>query len=233
MAFSGFGHGTIRFLHELSSHNDKTWFVENQGRYESELRDPAEAFIMSLGPLLAREYTSVLFDTRRNGAGSLMRIHRDVRFAHDKRPYKENLGIIFPLMPGKKVEVPIFYFHIGVDQAFFYGGQHVFPPVVLKRYREAVDHKRTGPALESILVKLDGQGLRLMEEPGYKRVPREYSADHPRADLLRQAALGVGLDLGSSELSLPGLVDRCVSAATQMKELINWLLPINGWTGRQ
>jgi uncharacterized protein (TIGR02453 family) len=228
MAFNGFGPGTTGFLHELSLNNNKAWFTENQELYESELRSPAEAFIMSLGPLLAGEYPSVIFDTRRNGTGSLMRIHRDVRFAHDKRPYKENLGIIFPLMPGKKVEVPIFYFHIEAGQAFFYGGQHAFPPAVQERFRQAVDHERTGPALEAILARLADQGLRLMEEPKYKKVPREYPPDHPRGGLLRQAALGVGLDLGSRELASPALVDRCFAAAREMKDLIRWLLPING-----
>lgn len=228
MAFNGFGPGTIGFLHELSLNNNKAWFAENQERYEQELREPAEAFIMTLGPLLAAEYPSVVFDTRRNGAGSLMRIHRDVRFSHDKRPYKENLGIIFPLMPGKKVEVPIFYFHIEAGQAFFYGGQHGLTTDVLERYRQAVDHKRTGPALETILGKLAGQGLRLMEEPKYKRVPKDYAADHPRAGLLRQAAMGLGLDLGLDELGKPALVDRCLVAARQMRELMEWLLPLNG-----
>jgi len=227
MAFNGFGPGTIGFLHELSLNNNKAWFLENQERYELDLRKPAEAFIMTLGPLLAKEYPSVIFDTRRNGSGSLMRIHRDVRFAHDKRPYKENLGIIFPLTPGKKVEVPIFYFHIETSQAFFYGGQHVFTPTVLERYRHAVDNKRTGQALEAILGRLANQGLRSMEEPSYKRIPKEYAADHPRGGLLRQAALGVGLDLGSDELGQPRLVDRCLAAARQMKDLMDWLLPIN------
>ncbi|MDX9959212.1 MAG: DUF2461 domain-containing protein [Clostridia bacterium] len=228
MAFTGFGSGTTDFLHELSLNNNKAWFTDNQERYESELREPAESFILTLGPLLAKDYSSVIFDTRRNGAGSLMRIHRDVRFARDKRPYKENLGIIFPLMPGKKVEVPIFYLHIEARQAFFYGGQHVFPPEVLERYRQAVDHKRTGPALEAILSKLDDQGLRLMEDPQYKRVPREYPADHPRGGLLRQGALGVGLDLGPDELGRPGLVESCLATARQMQDLIGWLLPLNG-----
>jgi uncharacterized protein (TIGR02453 family) len=228
MAFTGFGSGTMDFLHELSLNNNKAWFAENQERYESELREPAEAFVMSLGPLLAAEYPSVIYDIRRNGSGSLMRIHRDVRFAHDKRPYKENLGIIFPLMPGKKVEVPIFYFHIEAGQAFFYGGQHVFPPEVLERYRQALDHKRTGPALEAILARLADQGLRLMEEPKYKKVPRDYPVDHPRGDLLRQAALGVGLDLSSSELATPALADQCLAAARKIKDLMHWLLPLNG-----
>lgn len=227
MAFKGFGSETLAFLYELSQNNNKTWFADNKERYASDVLAPAEAFVMSLGPLLAREYPSIQFDTRRNGAGSVMRIHRDLRFSTDRRPYKENLGIIFPLLPGKKVEAPIFYFHIEAGQAFFYGGQHVFNPEILERFRKAVDHHKTGPVLEKVLGTLADRGLRLMEEPRYKRVPRSYPADHPRAGLLCLAALGVGLDFGLDELGSPELIENCYKAAGYMKELMAWLLFLN------
>ncbi|MFA6506817.1 MAG: DUF2461 domain-containing protein [Treponemataceae bacterium] len=227
MPFAGFGPGTLPFLHELSFNNTKEWFAENKARYEAEICEPASAFIMALGTLLSTRYPTVVYDTRRNGAGSLMRIYRDIRFSPDKRPLKENVGIIFPLSPGKKVEVPIFYFHIELGQAFFYGGQHVFTPEALDRYRRAVDDEKTGPALQSILAALEGQGLRAMEEPKYKRVPRGYPADHPRADLLRQAALGVGIDFGQADLGRADLTERCREAAELMQPLMDWLATMN------
>jgi uncharacterized protein (TIGR02453 family) len=228
MPFSGFGPGTLQFLLELSFNNSREWFAENRDRYDAEIRGPAESFIRALGPMLAVEYPSVIFDTRRNGAGSLMRVYRDVRFSPDKRPFKENVGIIFPLMPGKKVEVPIFYFHIEAGSSFFYGGRHVFTPEALVRFRAAVDDERTGAALVSILADLDGAGLRAMEDPAYKRVPRGCAADHPRADLLRQAALGVGIDFGPDDLARPDLTERCRDAAVRMQPLMDWLMAMDG-----
>lgn len=227
MGFTGFGQETLAFLQELSFNNDREWFAANKDRYEAAVREPAETFILALGPLLAGRFPTVVFDTRRNGAGSLMRIHRDVRFSPDKRPYKENVGIIFPLAPGKKVEAPIFYFHIEAGRAFFYGGQHVFSPEVLARYRAAVDDVRTGPALETILTDLASQGLAAMEDPTYKRVPRPYAADHPRAALLRQAALGVGIDFFPGDLARSDLPDRCREAAETMAPLVEWLEAMN------
>ncbi len=223
MGFAGFGPATREFLADLSSHNDRAWFEDNRERYDTDLREPAEAFILELGPMLEREYPSVLYDTRRNGSGSLMRIHRDVRFSPDKRPYKENLGIIFPLAPGKKVEQDMFYFHIEAGSAFFYGGRHVFPPDALERYRQAVDDARRGPKLQTALKRLEGFGLRRMEDPAYRRVPRGYPPDHPRAALLRQAAIGVGVDLSPDELASPGLPARCLAAAASMRPLMDWL----------
>jgi len=227
MAFEGFGPDTIEFLRELSGNNDREWFADNRERYETAIRANAESFILELGSRLAAPYPSVVYDIRRNGAGSLMRINRDIRFSPDKRPYKENVGIIFPLAPGKKVEAPIFYFHIEPGSAFFYGGQHVFAPEVLERYRQAVDDPKTGKSLGDILELLRSEGIRPMEEPSYKRVPRPYAADHPRADLLRQAALGVGIDLGPEDLARTGLVDRCLEAALRMKPLMEWIGAMN------
>lgn len=223
MSFPGFPADTLRFFADLAVNNTRDWFEDNRNRYETSVREPAEAFIMSLGPLLATTYPAVSFDLRRNGAGSLMRLHRDVRFAKDKSPYKQNLGIIFPLQPGKKVEVPMFYFHIDPVQAFFYGGQHVFTPELLQRYRQALDDAKRGSAIPAILEKLAAQDLPLMEDPAYKRVPRGWAADHPRTELLRQAALGVGRNFSAEQLTQPDLVEQCRKSAVAMKPLLDWL----------
>lgn len=228
MNFAGFGPDTLSFLQELSRSNTREWFAANADRYEQAVRGPAEAFILDLGQGLKAAYPTLRYDTRRNGAGSLMRIYRDVRFSPDKRPLKENVGIIFPLGEGKKVERPIFYLHIDVGNVFFYGGRHVFAPEVLSAYRVAVDDGRRGAALESILADLARGGLHPMEEPEYKRVPRPYAGDHPRASLLRQAALGVGRNLGPDDLADPGLVARCRDDALAMGPLLAWLSALDG-----
>jgi uncharacterized protein (TIGR02453 family) len=227
MTFTGFSPDVQQFYQDLGRDNSRLWFSDSQARYEASIREPAEAFIVALGSQLAQAYPAISVDTRRNGAGSLMRIHRDIRFSPDKRPYKENLGIIFPLAPGKKVEVPIFYFHIDARQAFFYGGQHVLAGAALQRYRLAVDDAGSGAALEAILSRLDAHGYHAMEEPTFKRVPRPFPADHPRATLLRGAALGVGRYFEQAELDRPELVEACLQAAMAMKPLMDWLMVMN------
>ena len=225
--FEGFGTGAQQFFAELAHSNTKEWFKAHEERYDAEIREPALAFIRALGPWLAEKYPTIGFGTQRNGSGSLMRIHRDVRFSPDKRPYKENLGVIFWLGEGKKVERPCFYFHMDAGRVFFYGGQHMFPKEVLGRYREAVDHAERGPDLEEILGDLDGGGLPLMEEPAYKRVPRGYDREHPREHLMRLAGLGVGADLEAAALQRADLVERCAEYAERMRPLHEWLGRIN------
>jgi uncharacterized protein (DUF2461 family) len=170
------------------------------------VRKPAEAFILDLGERLSRTYPTVVYDTRRNGAGSLMRIHRDVRFSPDKRPLKENVGIIFPLAPGMKVEVP--------------SSISTSPWTVLLLWRASTSSRRkalsrTAPrwptSVRPALVaswRIESVG-RYMEDPATadaSGVP----ADHPRAALSDKPLSARGCpfpeDLGRSDL-----VDRCAA----------------------
>ena len=227
MAFKGFGQDAQVFYQALGDNNSRPWFEDNRSLYVKEVRDPAEEFITALGGELEREYPSINFNTRRNGAGSLMRINRDIRFSPNKSPYKTNLGLVFWMGEGKKTEVPGFYFHIGTDQIFFYGGQHIFPKDILDRYRVAVATDKTGARLQTILDGLTGKGLPCFEEPAWKKVPRAYPADHPRAGLLRLAGIGVAKVLVPDAIFSASLVEECAEAASRMKPLMDWLLEMN------
>lgn len=225
--FQGFGSGAQQFFKELSSHNDKQWFTANKTRYETEVLEPAALFVLALGARLQTSYPEINFGTQRNGSGSIMRINRDIRFSNDKRPYKENLGLVFWIGEGKKVELPCFYFHLDAEHIFFYGGQHMFPKDVLQRYREAVDDTSRGTKLTTILATLEKIGLPVIEEPAYKRVPRGYASDHPRASLLRLGGVGVSSVISEQDATSAELIDLCTEYARKMQPLIEWLHPVN------
>lgn len=227
MEFTGFGRGARRFFADLSAHNERAWFAANRERYEAEVLEPAVALVQALGPRLAKLYPGIHFSPARNGTGSIMRIYRDVRFSADKRPYKENLGVVFWLGNGRKVESPCLYLDVEAGSSFFYAGQHRFPDPVLARYREDVAAERTGRALVAALQGLEKKGMRVLEEPAFKKVPRSFPADHPRADLLRHDGIGVSRSLGARDLAGAGLVELCVDAASAARPLLDWLLAIN------
>jgi uncharacterized protein (TIGR02453 family) len=227
VAFAGFGRGAQRFFADLAKHNDREWFAANRERYEAEVLEPAVAFVQDLGPRLAKLYPGIHDSPARNGTGSIMRIHRDVRFSTDKRPYKENLGVVFWLGTGRKVESPCLYLDVEARSAFFYAGQHRFPDPVLARYREDVAGTETGSGLVAILGRLAKKGLVVLEEPAWKRMPKGLPADHPRADLLRHDGLGVSRDLRAAQLAGPGLIETCLEVAAAARPLLDWLLAIN------
>jgi len=111
-AFNGFPRELIQFYQGLSRNNDKSWFNEHKDIYARHVIAPAQDFVVSMGERLRMLSPGIVADTRANGAGSIFRIYRDLRFSKDKRPYKTFLGIFFWEGSGKKMENPGFYFHM-------------------------------------------------------------------------------------------------------------------------
>jgi len=228
MVFRGFSPDARRFFSEYEGCGDRSWFARNRSRYEYEVVGPAMALVEELGPRLAAMYPRVNYDTRRGGSGSVLRPSLDLGISRDGSPAKPSLGVMFWLGAGTKLERPLFYFCLGADRSFFYGGQHLFSPAALQRYRVAVAHWKSGPALVSILAGLEAADLRSMEEPAFERVPQPYWPHHPRAGLLMQAAIGVGRELEPSVVHSRGLLDACEGLAAAMRPLMDWLEPVAG-----
>lgn len=116
-----FGHATLRFLEEIAAHNERTWFQANKHRYEADVLEPALGYIETMGPRIERISGHFVAIPKRVG-GSLMRIYRDMRFSHDKTPYKTNIGIQFRHERGKDVHAPGFYVHVEPGRCFLGAG---------------------------------------------------------------------------------------------------------------
>jgi len=199
-----FGPGLLAFLRELDANNNRDWFEKNKDRYEREVREPALEFIRSMEPLLARISNSLEASDRKVG-GSLMRIHRDVRFSKDKRPYKTNLGIQFRHAACKDVHAPGLYFH--VDPGSFFLGAGLWHPdaAALTGIREAIVASpkayRTALAATAFAegFELEGEAL--------KRAPRGFDPEHPLVDHLRRKDHIAVLHLTARDVTRPDLVD--------------------------
>lgn len=199
-----FGPGLVRFLRALSRNNERAWFEKNRVRYEDEVREPALAFIRAM----ARHVDAVsphLTAKDRKVGGSLMRIHRDVRFSKDKRPYKTNLGIQFRHEAGKDVHAPGLYFHVEPGTVFLGAGMWHPDAPALRGVRNAiVDDPRSWKRVR------DGKKFRdawSLEGDSLKRAPRGYPADHAMIeDLLRKDHIAV-CRLDDDTVTRPDLVD--------------------------
>ena len=112
LAFSGFPRAGLEFLSDLATHNDRTWFEAHKKIYQEMLLEPAQAFVMALGFRLQEISKGIHYDTRTDGRGVLMRIHRDIRFSQDKTPYNTHLRGLFWEGERKKNESPAFGFQI-------------------------------------------------------------------------------------------------------------------------
>lgn len=221
--FEGFQPSTLQFFADLKENNDRDWFAANKSRYLDDVVEPAKSFIMTLGGMLTGLDQSVNYDTRTNGAGSMFRIYRDLRFSKDKSPYKTHLGMVFWLGSGKKKESPAFYVGISDKGADVFAGMWQFPKETLAAYRAAVDDPSKGDELATILDDLRTAGYKVGGDT-YKRVPRGFDPDHPHAALLKHSAVHGGMSkieptLVTSHAFLPSAFEHC----TNLHPMVEWI----------
>lgn len=225
--FQGFSLAALTFLDELANNNTKAWFNEHKSIYDEEILAQVPAFVTALGERLQTISPALEYDTRINGAGSMMRIYRDTRFSDDKTPYKTNVAFAFWEGPRKKMENPSFGFQFGTWGAGLYAGQWVFPKDFLPRYQQAVVHPTTGPTLVEAMTQVRAAGAYVIQGDQYAKVPRGYAADHPRAELLRYKGLYVSSpQIDRSVLLTPALVDVLFAHCQKMAPVQQWLAQV-------
>lgn len=223
--FDGFPQDMLDFYSELAENNNKQWFDENKPRFKRNVQAPAQHFVESFGERLTTLVDGLRYDTRLNGAGSIFRIYRDVRFSKDKTPYKTNLAMVWWLGDGKKTERPSFYCGMSPfpEDNFFGGGCYRFTSDHMHTYREAVVDDETGEELVEIVEDLKGKGIQV-NGLHYKRTPRGFDKDHPREELLRHNGLYMsGANLTPALITSPELIDVCFDFAQQISPVVKWL----------
>lgn len=180
---------SFKYLEKLNANNNRIWFESHRQEYEDAVRTPALDFIAAMADDLHGLSPHFLALPRKVG-GSLMRVHRDVRFGKDKRPYKTNIGIQFRHTQGKDVHAPGFYVHLEPKACFLgVGIWHPDAPA-LARIRTAIMEnsaawiKASRDKKFARTYKLAGDSL--------ANAPRGYAKDHPLLqDLKRKDFIAV------------------------------------------
>jgi uncharacterized protein (TIGR02453 family) len=172
---------TLNFLSELKKNNTRDWFKENQASY-TEAKRNFETLVQELINRIV-EFEPIMKGLEAKSC--IFRINRDIRFTHDKSPYKPNFGA-FIVRGGKQNgdKYSGYYVHIEPGQSFVAGGAYMPPSPWLGTIREKIDQ-------ESVLFNkiinqkdfvryfghIDGEKL--------KTPPRGYSSDNPNIELLK------------------------------------------------
>ena len=219
MSFQGFGK-TTTFLRDLGRNNSKEWFHAHYDDYQERLLEPAMAFVEAIGPLL-RRFAPDTQAVPKIGA-SVMRINRDIRFAKDKRPYKDHLDLWF-WRGGEKKGANGYWFRLTPKTLVLGAGMHMLDKPDLQRYREAVDDAGSGTELARVVTKVERAGYDVGGEH-YKRVPGGYPADHPRAALLRRDGVYAGREMPlPPEASTAKFPSFCAGHFRKVTPLVDWL----------
>jgi len=139
--FSGFTPETFQFFAELEENNYKPWFDEHKSVYEIEVLQPLKALANALVPFFASVDPQMDFRPTK----IISRIYRDIRFSHDKTPYKNHMWIAYQRPFQKQttewMSFPGFFAEIGKEGVNYGMGMFDAQKKVMDRYREMIEYQ--------------------------------------------------------------------------------------------
>lgn len=208
------------FLIRLQINNDRNWFHEHKFEYD-EIRADFENFIDRLIVPLA-QLDPYLGTVTANE--SIFRIYRDIRFSHDKTPYKTHFSA-FIANGGKKTRFAGYYIHVQPDQSFFAGGMYRPDPATLESVRSEI--YRQPDEIRHILNnrKFKKTFPELSGEDRLKRPPIGYPKDFKEIELLKNKHFITHYSLENEFFLQDGVIDRIV-------ELCQIQYPFNAFLNR-
>jgi uncharacterized protein (TIGR02453 family) len=220
--FEGFADASGKFFKALAKKNEREWFLAHKAEFEEGWNAPMKALLADVRAAIDRAYAHCDL-----GEPKVFRIFRDVRFSKDKSPYKTHIGGFIPLArQGRKTtDLPMaLYFHVGAKETFGAAGHYIMEPDSLAKFRTAVADDKRGKELEKLLAGLDKKGFPADDHEGFKRVPKGFAADHPRAELLKRKGLVVEFPkLPAGILTSPKLTGWLAGACKTSAPLVEWL----------
>ena len=225
--FNGFSKDTIGFFKGLKRNNTRAWFEAHRSSYESEVMEPAKAFVEAMGVRLKELVPRINAIPKINK--SIFRLNRDTRFSSDPAPYKTNLGIYFWEGGSTRMEGVGFYFHLEPPRLMLGAGAFMFSDKKLLRYRRAVVDPRLGKELAKIITDISGLEGWEIGRKHYKRIPAGFDPGHPNAALLLHNGLYGGLETAvPKEFFSSRLVDYCLERYAPLVPLHRWLVKATG-----
>lgn len=208
---------TIGFLIDLAKNNNRDWFNANRDIYEqskSNFLSFTEGLIVAISD----------FD---NSIGTLeakdchFRIYRDVRFSHNKDPYKTNMGAYIS-RGGKKSPFAGYYFHLEPNASFVSGGIYMPQPQILRKIRS--DIETYADNFKAIVEEKNFVNtFSSLGEESLKRVPQGFSPDSPVAQYLKLKHITPSHRLSNEDLLLPDAFTTIVNMYKVMYPLIEFL----------
>jgi uncharacterized protein (TIGR02453 family) len=224
MSFEGFSPEALRLLRGVGRNNDRAWFAPRKERFEIELFAPMRALVRDASEALGRAKIPIRGDEKK----SVFRIYRDVRFAHDKSPYRTNAAAYLSYDGGRDTPGGI-YIHIEPGKCFLSAAFYRIEKPMLERWRRAMASRPK--TFARVLAALDKARLPLQgpddDDHALVRMPRGYDADDlgAIAPYFRLRSFCADRALTDSEIASRTLVDRIVTLAKDAKPLLDF-----GWS---
>jgi uncharacterized protein (TIGR02453 family) len=208
MAFNGFPREGFAWFEGLEADNSRAYFAAHRDTFERSVREPLEELLETFADELG-------------GRVKVFRQHRDVRFSHDKSPYKtRTYGVVMD----RPDSLAGLYAQLSASGFLVGSGYHQLEPDQLARFREAIADDRSGPQLEQAVKAAHGAKVETFGEV-LKTAPRGYPKDHARVGLLRHKALfgGRRLDPGAKGIAARRALDHARATWEACGPMNAWL----------
>lgn len=211
----------VNFISLLGINNNREWFNENKDLYQAakdQFDDIFQQLIFEIGKFDSR----ILNATPKE---CVFRIYRDVRFSHDKRPYKQQFSgfISYPL--GWKSKYAGYYIHVDAEGAYFSAGIWRPEPDMLKALRNSVVDNydelkeiRSGKEFNKTF------GDNFYDEDKLKRMPVGFPKDFAEPELLKLKHYMVNHELGDvMDMSQENFIKEMANLAKTAYPFIRFL----------
>ena len=209
----------LDFLAELACNNNREWFNAHKDWYKR-CHEKVEVFtaqwleqLVKIDPELAGLQPK----------DCIWRIYRDVRFSHDKRPFKVWFGIFVAAKGGRKSDRGGYYIHLEPNHCMFGGGiwcpnkdlLHALRKEVMANYEE-VEEIFSNPMTNKYFQDFDTDQM-------LKKVPQGFPADFKHADWLKRKAYTYSTPLTDEEVCAKHFLDKVVEISKAAKPINDFL----------
>lgn len=211
----------ISFLKNLKANNNREWFGEHKSEYEiakNEFEKLGNELILKIAELDS-EIGKV------NIKDCVFRIFRDIRFSHDKTPYKTHFGLYIAYPDGRKSERGGYYLHIDPNENCFLAAGIWSPlPPMLKALRRSVFENYD--ELEEIIREPDFYkyfGNSFYQEDKLKKLPAGFPADFKDPEILKLKHYLVSSDLSIEQVLRDDFIDYASQLAKTAYPFVQFL----------
>ena len=212
-----------QYLAELSENNDRAWFVMNKPRYDILRAEFLEVVVKLIADIAKFDPMVAACNPKK----AMFRINRDMRFSHNKIPYKTHFSAAITASGLKKPSQgggPAYYFHIDETGALLIAaGEYMPPPDRLRAIRQRVIDDADGfsKLLKNRTLKANFGDLQ--EEGKLMRPPKGFDADAPHIEYIKLKSFIVWKESDIRKKIPTDLGKELATAFKQAQPLVQWL----------
>jgi uncharacterized protein (TIGR02453 family) len=213
---------SLQFLEDLTTNNNRDWFLDNKKRYEVFKKDYHQLVTDFLDALKPLDASLEMLEVK----NCTFRINRDIRFSKDKSPYKSHIGVW--LSSGTKGQSRAgYYVHLEKGASFIAGGFYAPEAEDLKKVRKEIAffYEDLEEILKAESFKKEFGDFDRNEKSILKNGPKGYEKDHPAIELLKLKSFETSQRFDISEVMQKDFVSK-------MSKKLILLKPLNEFINR-